>query len=80
MEWDELNAAWGQAVFLLHTLAQVCASQLPAKPLHLMLYACRQVCSAIFIMFLPFLSALDLPATKQSAWLRPAFQASRAQL
>ena len=22
MEWDELNAAWGQAVFLLHTLAQ----------------------------------------------------------
>ena len=23
VDWDELNAAWGQAVFLLHTLAQV---------------------------------------------------------
>jgi len=22
IEWDEINAAWGQAVFLLHTLAQ----------------------------------------------------------
>lgn len=24
VEWDEINAAWGQAVLLLHTLAQVC--------------------------------------------------------
>ena len=23
VEWDEINAAWGQAVLLLHTLAQV---------------------------------------------------------
>ncbi len=23
MEWDEINAAWGQAVLLLHTMAQV---------------------------------------------------------
>ena len=26
VDWDELNAAWGQAVLLLHTLAQVSAS------------------------------------------------------
>ncbi|CAK0735365.1 hypothetical protein CVIRNUC_000569 [Coccomyxa viridis] len=24
VEWDEINAAWGQAVLLLHTLAQAC--------------------------------------------------------
>ena len=23
VDWDEMNAAWGQAVLLLHTLAQV---------------------------------------------------------
>lgn len=23
VEWDEINAAWGQAVLLLHTMAQV---------------------------------------------------------
>lgn len=23
VEWDEVNAAWGQAVLLLHTMAQV---------------------------------------------------------
>lgn len=24
VEWDEINAAWGQAVLLLHTMAQAC--------------------------------------------------------
>jgi beclin 1 len=24
VEWDEINAAWGQAVLLLHTMAQQC--------------------------------------------------------
>lgn len=28
VEWDEINAAWGQAVLLLHTLAQ-------ARPFHM---------------------------------------------
>ena len=28
VEWDEINAAWGQAVLLLHTLAQVPLSDL----------------------------------------------------
>ena len=23
VEWDEINAAWGQAVLLLHTMSQV---------------------------------------------------------
>ena len=26
VDWDEMNAAWGQAVLLLHTLAQVSLS------------------------------------------------------
>ncbi len=24
VEWDEINAAWGQSVLLLHTMAQAC--------------------------------------------------------
>jgi len=34
IEWDEINAAWGQAVFLLHTLAQARARRLrqPGPP------------------------------------------------
>jgi beclin 1 len=24
VEWDEINAAWGQACLLLHTMAQAC--------------------------------------------------------
>ncbi|GLC34972.1 hypothetical protein PLESTB_001184300 [Pleodorina starrii] len=27
VEWDEINAAWGQAVLLLHTMAQMCKLQ-----------------------------------------------------
>jgi hypothetical protein len=27
VEWDEINAAWGQAVLLLHTMAQVVGLQ-----------------------------------------------------
>ncbi|GLI61251.1 hypothetical protein VaNZ11_003559 [Volvox africanus] len=27
VEWDEINAAWGQAVLLLHTMAQMCKVQ-----------------------------------------------------
>jgi beclin 1 len=26
VEWDEINAAWGQAVLLLHTMARVSVS------------------------------------------------------
>ena len=32
VEWDEINAAWGQAVLLLHTLAQVGCLQVPGRP------------------------------------------------
>ena len=28
VEWDEINAAWGQSVLLLHTLAQVRSLQM----------------------------------------------------
>ena len=35
VDWDELNAAWGQAVLLLHTLAQVHLSGLTAASVHM---------------------------------------------
>lgn len=42
VEWDEINAAWGQAVLLLHTLAQARGSQhRPIVPVRL----CRRVVS-----------------------------------
>ena len=41
VDWDELNAAWGQAVLLLHTLAQVCGSYAQLKLLGL------QVCLVV---------------------------------
>ena len=78
MEWDELNAAWGQAVFLLHTLAQVRASRVPAKSLRLTLMhadKCSLCCCFITLqLFHASMLAwnIDLHATEQSAWLRPA--------
>ncbi|KXZ41423.1 hypothetical protein GPECTOR_475g404 [Gonium pectorale] len=33
VEWDEINAAWGQAVLLLHTMAQMCKLQFTAHRL-----------------------------------------------
>lgn len=32
MEWDEINAAWGQAVLLLHTMAQACQITFSGAP------------------------------------------------
>ncbi|KAF5839533.1 autophagy protein [Dunaliella salina] len=33
VEWDEINAAWGQAVLLLHTMAQACGLNLTSARL-----------------------------------------------
>lgn len=32
VEWDEINAAWGQAVLLLHTMAQQCKLNFSGMP------------------------------------------------
>ena len=39
VEWDEINAAWGQAVLLLHTLAQVHHASIKSRFIYLQRHA-----------------------------------------
>lgn len=49
VDWNEINAAWGQAVLLLHTMAQQCKLNFSCEWLNLLR---GLVCCRSFFLFL----------------------------
>ena len=51
VEWDEINAAWGQAVLLLYTMSQVrvCVYVCVAVCVHVRVCVCVCVCKSVLV-------------------------------